>query len=186
MLSWNSFSSQVQYQGSRASINLTFSHKRHFIPNIYFSECSPTHYRNVSGACTSCLNLVIGSGGEPLIDGDPSSSVIIPGIPDGVYSQFTMSVNEKCCQGNMFNVDVTVNQGTTCDIIRSTVFVDSESNCNGVNLDKCIVVTSLISSGKTMCSMKCKCADSAEYCQFHLYSLLSQQDLEIWKISITD
>ena len=128
---------------------------------------------------------MIGSGGESLIDGDVSTSVTIPRTPEGVYEQFTIIVNDNCYQGNMFNIDVTVNLDTTCDLVRSAILIGKSSNCNRIKLDKCSVVTSEVTSGKTKCSVTCKYADSAELCQFHLYSVLNQQDLEIWEISTT-
>ena len=115
----------------------------------------------------------------------------------GASLQVELSVKSACGVNDNINVNVTVGMETACDDLLSVIFTkNSENQCNNSNnhnnvrLNRCKIVRSSVAddSGKRVCSMKCKCADSAGSCDIQVYSYSgvasTQQNVRICEISV--
>ena len=144
-----------------------------------------------------CATLTSGVDGQKLLDDDTNTCVMIQ--PRGGASlQFELTVNDACGVNDNINVNVTVGMETACDHLISVLFTkNSENQCNNgnrnnnnVRLNRCEIVRSGVAddSGKRACSMKCKCADSAGYCDIQVYSYsgvaANRQNVLLCEISV--
>ena len=143
-----------------------------------------------------CATLTAGVDGQKLLDDDTSTCVMIQ--PRGGASlQFELTVNRACGVNGNINVKVTVGMETACDDLLSLIFTkNSENQCNNSNnrnnlrLNRCEIVRSGVAddSGKRVCSMKCKCADSAGSCDIQVYSYSgvasNRQNVRLCEISV--
>ena len=115
----------------------------------------------------------------------------------GASLQFELNVNSVCAVNDNINVNVTVGMETTCDDLISVLFTKNSNNqCNNNNsrinlrLNRCEIAQSGVAddSGKRVCSMKCKCADSAGSCAIQVYSYsgvaANRQNVRLCEISV--
>ena len=159
-----------------------------------FPVCNANYFKNGT-TCLPCATLTSGIDGQKLLDDDTNTCVMIQ--PRGGASlQFELTVNSACGVNDNINVNVTVGMETACDDLISVLFTkNSENQCNNgnrnnVRLNRCGIVQSGIAddSGKRVCSMKCKCADSAGSCDIQVYSYSgvasNQQNVRLCEISV--
>ena len=122
-----------------------------------------------------------GNSSSVLTDGSTSTCVLVPRSDECCKVEYSIVVNGSCIHDNIFNIIVTMATGSMCDALTSVMFVSKVSHCEG-NVkrgSRCEVVSAEIINDKTTCLMRCECADSADQCLVHLYSGLSQVDVEI-------
>ena len=143
-----------------------------------------------------CATLTSGVDGQKLLDDDTNTCVMIQ--PRGGASlQFELAVSRACGVNDTIYVNVTVGMETTCDDLISVIFTkNSENQCNNSNnrnnilLNRCEIVRSSFADdpAKRVCSMKCKCADSAGSCDIQVYSYLgvasTQHNVRLCEISV--
>ena len=141
-----------------------------------------------------CATLTSGVDGQKVLDDDTNTRVMIQ--PRGGASlQFELTVDNACGVNGNINVNVVVGMETTCDDLLSVIFTkNSENQCNNnrnnVRLNRCETVQSGVAddSGKRVCSMKCKCADSGGSCDIQVYSysgvVSTQQNVRLCEISV--
>ena len=69
---------------------------------------------NSTDACVLCVSLVSGNGGNVLVDGATEECTAVPVWPDGVSTQYELSINSTCGNGNDVIVLVTIDQEDDC------------------------------------------------------------------------
>ena len=158
-----------------------------------FPVCNADYFKNGT-TCLPCATLASGVDGQKLLDDDTGTCLMIQ--PRGGASlQVELSVNRACGVNGNINVNVTVGMETACDDLISVIFTkNSENQCNNnhnnVRLNRCETVQSGVAddSGKRVCSLKCKCADSAAPCDIQVYSYSgvasTQQNVRLCEISV--
>ena len=64
----------------------------------------------------------------------------------------------------------------------------TENNCgnNSVKVMRCEMIESDVDEGNRVCSLKCKCAESAESCQVQLYSSVHHVNMEILELKVNN
>ena len=132
-----------------------------------------------------CIVPVNGTGNtknsDILTDGTTSTYALVPRSDECCKVEYSIIVNGSCIHDNILNIHVTMATGSVCNALTSVMFVSKVSHCEG-NVKRglrCEVVSAYVINDKTTCSMRCECADSADQCLVHLYSGLSQVDVEI-------
>ena len=162
---------------------------------VLFPVCNADYFKNGT-TCLPCATLTAGVDGQKLLDDDTSTCVMIQ--PRGGASlQFELTVNRACGVNGNINVNVTVGMKTAYDDLLSLIFTkNSENQCNNSNnrnnlrLNRCEIVRSGVAddSGKRVCSMKCKRADSAGSCDIQVYSYSgvasNRQNVRLCEISV--
>ena len=149
--------------------------------------CALGHFINGS-RCLPCLRHVSGSGGEKLIDGNTSSCMVVPQKTYGPNLLHVLSLHGNCTTESDVTLDVTMETTATCNDLRSVLVMakpGSECNIFGDHFNVCDVLNTNQLGGKNVCSLECKCADSAEQCLIHVYSGLdiTTPDLSICEIT---
>ena len=133
-----------------------------------FTECNAGYYLN-GVVCDPWFSHISGSGGEMLIDGNASSCVTAPQNPDGATVLYVLYV---CTAGSDITLNVTMEMTATRNDLKTVlVMAKSGSNCNrfGNHFNVCEVMSSSQVAGKNVCSLKCKCDDSADQCLLYVY-----------------
>ena len=133
----------------------------------------------------SCLNLISGSGGENLADGDTNTCSPVSFKTRKAAIDHTLGVHGNCTQPEI-NVRVTIEISATCDEVRDAVFMDEpRSGCNedSTQYVACDVINENQSDAKRVCSMRCKCAKSVNQCLIHIISGVTPKDLSICEIT---
>ena len=150
---------------------------------FYFSVCAFGFYEDGS-TCLPCVNLISGSDGENLIDGDTNTCSSVSFGGRKAVIDHTLGVYGNCTEPEI-NVRVTMEISATCDELRDAVFMDEPSS--GCNYDSsqyvaCDVISENQSNGKRVCSLSCKCAESADQCLISIISGMVLTDLRICEI----
>ena len=129
-----------------------------------------------------------GNSNDLLVHGSTDTCVIIPRSDECCNPEYSVIVNGSCIHGNAFNIIVTMETGSARDVMSSSMFVNKVSHCDGRSNVKrgsrCEITSTDVINGKTTCSMRCECADSADQCLVHLYSGPNQVDVEICEMQI--
>ena len=108
-----------------------------------------------------------------LVDDATDHCTAVPQSLDGASVHYEISVNSACGNGIDVIVHVTVEQDTDCNDLVSALSVKaSDDNCskNSMNIRRCSLIISEVESGKKVCRLRCKCADTADSCLLLIYS----------------
>ena len=64
----------------------------------------------------------------------------------------------------------------------------AEEKCgkNSVKMMRCEITESDVDHGNRVCSLKCRCADSAKSCQVQVYSSVHQVNMEIFELKVNN
>ena len=155
--------------------------------NILKRKNSTVSDQDSDTKCFASLNGT-GNSSDLLTDGSTDTCVIIPRSDECCNAEYSVIVNGTCIHGNEFNINVTMETGSACDVMRSVMFVNKVSHCDGKSNVKrgsrCEIASTDSINGKTTCSMRCECADSADQCLVHLYSGLNQVDVKICELQV--
>ena len=125
-----------------------------------------------------------------LVDDATDHCTAVPQSLDGVSVQYELSVNSACGNGNDVIVHVTVEQDTDCnDLVSALSVKESDDNCskNSVKMNRCSLIDSEVNSGKKVCRLRCKCAESADSCLLQIYSrglVPNPPEIKIFEIKI--
>ena len=122
-----------------------------------------------------CLRIVSGDIGEVLVDGTADNCTALPQSPDGLSVQYELSVNSACGNRNDVTVHATVDNKTDCnDLVTALSMKELKDDCsrNSMKMNRCTMIQGLVvdTSGKKICRLRCKCAESADYCVPQIYS----------------
>ena len=151
--------------------------------------CDDRHY--LSGSeCLPCATVSSSNDGQRLTDGDTDTCVTIQ-PQDGAVLQYELSVNKTCSHDNTGSVKVTAAIETNCyDLESMFVTEGSEEKCgkNSVKMTRCEMTESAVDDGNRVCSLKCKCADSANSCvrSIQMYTPMKAMDVQICELKATN
>ena len=120
-----------------------------------------------------CLRLISGDKGEVLRDGSTDHCTALLQSTDGLSVQYELSVNSTCRNGTDVSVRVTMDQESDCnDLVSALSVKEADDDCSrsSVKMKRCSLIESLVDSDKKVCRLRCKCADSADFCLLQIYS----------------
>ena len=108
-----------------------------------------------------------------MVDGNSDHCIAVPQSLDGISIQYEVRVNSACRNGHDVTVIVIMGLETDCHDLESALGMkESDNNCsrNSMNMKRCSLIISEVNSGKKVCRLRCKCADSADSCLLQIYS----------------
>ena len=106
---------------------------------------------------------------------------------DGAVLQYELNVSKNCSHGNHVSVDAVVAPEGNCYDLESMFLTpekDDECGRNNRKATRCEVIEDFVIGGDKVCSLRCKCADSADYCQVHVYSSIKQNNIQICEVIV--
>ena len=119
---------------------------------------------------TACLSLISGSNGTNLIDNETNTCITIPQKKTGATKMYELSIYGNCSIGSEVTLNVAMESTGTCNDLRYVIVMAKlNAGCSDLNNHfKVCHVTDLC--GTNVCSVKCKCTNSADQCLINLYS----------------
>ena len=131
------------------------------------------------------MKLISGSSGENFTDGDTNTCSSVPFQNKIGFRHYQIGLHDNCIKPEV-NMSVAVDKSTTCDDVRGAIFMEkSHSGCdnNGSMFAACSFTGENQSvNSKRICSLKCKCAESADQCIIHIFSGIIPKDISICEI----
>ena len=108
-----------------------------------------------------------------MVDDIKNNCIAVPQSLEGFSIQYELFVNSACGNGNDVIVHVTMDLETDChDLVSALSMKESDDNCskNSMKMNRCSLIDSEVNSGKKVCRLRCKCADSSDSCLLQIYS----------------
>ena len=124
-----------------------------------------------------------------LVDDITHHCTAVPQSLDGLSVQYEFSVNSACGNGNDVTVRVIMDLDADCHHLVSVLSMKEDDSCskNSVKMNRCLLIDSEVNSGKKVCVLRCKCADSADSCLLQIYSrglIRNPPEIKICEIKI--
>ena len=101
-----------------------------------------------------------------------------------ISRHYEFGIHGDCSQPEV-TVSITGKYSAACSELRDTVFMEKlSSDCDDVRPQYgiCDVINEKQSDGKRICSLRCKCAESADQCLIHIFSGVAPKDMRICEI----
>ena len=151
-------------------------------PLFHFSVCAPGFYENGT-SCLPCAKFISGSGGENLTDGDINTCAPGPFQNKMRFRHYQIGIHDNCIKPEV-NVSVAVDNSTTCDDVRGAIFSEKpHSGCNDKRFGACTFTgENQFVRNKRICSLRCKCAESADQCLVHIFSGITPKEMSFCEI----
>ena len=132
-----------------------------------------------------CVELISGFGGKNLTDGDNKTRSPVR-IQNKKY-QYRLGIHDNCVKPKV-KVAVTIDNSTTCDDVKGTIFMKkTQTKCGDVTNvfhTSSAMADNQYHDGKRVCSLICKCAGSLNQCVIHIFSGITAKNLGICEIKV--